>query len=92
MAFLAQVVLDSLRCAMSGQEQGPSIHLLRPRSSRGTSAVHIGEHVRIMNQIPQDREGSLPGQLQCQVNGVAHAKAHTEVIGRPHFHRRLLCV
>ncbi len=90
--FFAQIVFDSLRCAVGSEEQGASIHLFGARSSCGAGLVHFRKNVWIVNQIAENGQRPLPGQTQSQVNGVAHAKAHAEMIGHPHFHRRLLSV
>ena len=92
MAFFAEIILDSLRCSVSGQEQGARIHLIGAGSPSGAGLIHFRKNVRIVNEIAQDGNRPLPGQPQGQVNRIAHSKAHAEMIGHPDFHCGLLSV
>src|SRR5262249_32555060 len=88
--LFAKTIFDALRHAVGSEKKRTSLYFLGLGSSGGAGPVHFREHIGIMNKVAQDRERTLSCQMQSQIDGVAHAETHPQVVGHPNFHCRLL--
>jgi len=71
---------------MGRQEHRLRFDLFEPPGAHGSGRVHLGHHVRVVDEIAQDRQRPLLRQPQGQVDGILHPKAHPQMFGRPDFH------
>jgi hypothetical protein len=90
MALLAELQLDAVGGAVSRQQHGLGLDLIGLKNAARAGGVHAGQHVGIVDQVPENGQRSLPAQAQRQVDGITDAEAHAIMFRHPDLHSALL--
>src|SRR5439155_6065231 len=88
--FVAHLQLDAIRRAVSCQKDGLGPYVFDPSCAHGAGGVQLGNYVRIVDKVAKNGQRPLPRQPHCQINRVADAEAHAEMLGGTDLHGMLL--
>ena len=88
-AALAQFQTHAVGDAVGRQQHRRRVDVLLTIDAHGAGGVELGDHVGIVDEIAEDGQRSLARQADGEIDGVAHAEAHTEVLSQLYLHNGL---